>query len=311
MAEGSVEDHLTEFIAASLTLSHSFRDGFAEILLANCPFAPITAVETQVNYPHGCCPDMRLTLSDGRVILCENKIEAVETPGKDPTRGQLERYLELPVDGVAYIRGSWKPPAPKVLDHLKYIKPVNREHFLWRDFYTLLQGDVFLEWLRQGFEGMGYTPPLSSIGDLSDPNRDKKLANQKEFAKLWLLTRSNLKQMGWRTQTGSRIELYLYNDSSNMSQQIFISPYLAERFLVRVTPRPGRLRDVFDALKPVSTSMSVQPTVEVHRIMRKNGLTEVVDIQTSLFNVLRSASTAEEMEQALWSFVSAFLKKIE
>jgi hypothetical protein len=254
---------------------------------------------------------MRLVLGDGRVILCENKIEAVETSGKDSNRGQLERYLDLPVDGVAYIRGSWKPPTHKVLNHPKYIKPTNREHFLWRDFYNLLEGDVFLEWLRQGFEGMGYTPLLSSIGDLSDPDRDKKLANQREFAKLWILTRSNLKQMGWRTQTGSRIELYLDNKSSKWSQQIFISPYLAERFLIRVTPRPGHLPEILDAATDVSALMSLQPTVEVHKIRRKDGLTEVVDIQTSLFNVLRSASTADEMEQALWSFVGTFVKEIK
>lgn len=311
MATGSIEDHLTEFIAAALTLNHSFRRGFAEILLTNCPLAPINSVETQAHYPHGCRPDMRLTLVDGRIILCENKIEAVETLGKDRAMGQLERYLNLPVDGVAYIRGSWKPPTLKVIDHPKYIKPANREHFLWRDFYTLFQSDIFLEWLRQGFEGMGYTPPLSLIGDLRDSDRNKKLANQREFAKLWLLTRSNLKQMGWHTQTGSRIELYLDRNASKWSQQIFISPYLSERFLIRVTPCSGHLLDVLDAAKAVSALMPIQPTVEVHKIMRKNGLAEVVDIQTSLFNVLCSASTAEEMEQSLWSFVGTFVKEIK
>ena len=310
MAVGSVENHLTEFVAAALILNHSFRRGFGEILLVTQPFAPITAVETQVDYQNGCCPDVRLSLGDGRVILCENKIEAVETSAKDSNRGQLERYLDLGVDGVAYIRGSWKPPTYKVLNHPKYIKPANREHFLWRDFYNLLQGDVFLEWLRKGFEDMGYTSLLSSIGDLSDPDRDKKLANQREFAKLWTLTRSNLKQMGWHTQTGSRIDLYLDNKSSQWSKQIFVSPYMAERFLIRVTPRRGHLQDILDAARDVSVSMFLRPMVEVQKIKRKDGLTEVVDIQTSLFNVLRNASTPDDMEKALCGFVSAFVKEI-
>ena len=312
MAAGSVENHLTEFVAAALILNASFRRGFAEILLATRPFALITTVETQVpDYPHGCCPDMRLVLGDGRIILCENKIEAVESSTKDSSMGQLERYLDLAADGVAYIRGSWKPPTHKVLNHPKYIKPANREHFLWRDFYNLLEGDVFLEWLRKGFEDMGYTPLLSSIGDLSDPDRDKKLANQKEFAKLWILTRSNLEQMGWHTKADSRIELYLDSKSSQWSKQIFISPYKSERFLIRVTPHPGHLLDIRDAAKDVSASMFLQPTVEVHKIKREEGFTKVVDIQTSLFNVLRSASTADEMEQALWSFVGTFVKEIK
>jgi len=311
MAEGSVEDHLTEFVAAGLTLNHSFRQGFAEILLDNYPFSPIKKVETHTYNPPGCYPDIRFTLADGRIILCENKIEAVETLGKDPSRGQIERYLKLPIDGVAYIRGSWKPPSQKVLGHPKYIKPATREHFLWRDFYSILKGGVFLEWLRQGFESMGFTPPLDSIGDLRDPDEKKKLANQREFAKLWLLTRSNLKQMGWSTEIGSRIELYLCNDSTKWSQDIFISPYLAERFLIRITPRKGHRSDVLNAAKSVSALKAVKPTVEVHKVRRKNGLTEVVDVQTSLFNVLRSESTPREMEQALWSVVSAFVKKIK
>jgi hypothetical protein len=57
--------------------------------------------------------------------------------------------------------------------------------------------------------------------------------------------------------------------------------------------------------------MFQQPTVEVHKIKREEGFTKVVDIQTSLFNVLRSASTADEMEQALWSFVGTFVKEIK
>ncbi len=313
MAAGSVENHLTEFVAAALILNPSFRRGFGTILLTDRPFALITKVETQFPYPHGCCPDMRLVLEDGRVLLCENTIDGAETSGDTSNTGQLERYLELPVDGVVYIRGSWKPPTHKVLAHPKYIKPTAREHFLWRDFYNLLEGDVFLNWLRQGFEAMGFTPLLSSIGDLGDPDMEKQLANQRAFAKLWILTRSNLKQMGWHSRIGSRIELYLNNISGKWSRQIFISPYLAEKFLIRVTPRPDHLQAILNTAKEVSVSMSQsqQPTVEIRKIRRPDGLSDVVDIQTSLFNVLRSASKEDEMEQALWNFVGTFVKGIK
>ena len=91
----------------------------------------ILSVETQVRYPDaGCRPDIRLTLANGRIILCENKIEAIETAGKDETKRQIDRYLELPVDGVVYIRGSWDPPAKKVIENPKYTRPSIREHFL-------------------------------------------------------------------------------------------------------------------------------------------------------------------------------------
>ena len=260
MASGSVEDHLTEFIAAALAMNSHFRKGFAEKLLANHSFSPIATIETQACFPlHGCIPDMLLTLEDGRVILCENKIEAIETLGKDESKGQLEKYLKLPVDGVAYIRGSWKPPDAKVLEHPKYIKPATREHFLWRDFYDLLmQDDVFLQWLRQGFENMGYTPPLPPIGDLNDPDENKRFANQKEFAKLWSLTRTNLRELGWRSETGSTIELYLENNSSKWSHQyVFICPSPAERFIIRITPREGHTSDIVNAVKEVIAPIPV------------------------------------------------------
>ena len=54
---------------------------------------------------------MLLQLSNGQRIICEHKLEALETVGPvEDERGQLERYLDLPVEGVVYVRSSWKPP---------------------------------------------------------------------------------------------------------------------------------------------------------------------------------------------------------
>jgi hypothetical protein len=88
------EDHLTEFFAAALNLSERFRSSYTNLVLAGLfesePIK-IQTVTTQVNFPNTtCCPDMLLTLSDGRKILCEHKLDAFETTGpeQDP-RGSI------------------------------------------------------------------------------------------------------------------------------------------------------------------------------------------------------------------------------
>ena len=72
----SKEDHLTEFFAAALTLNHDLRDAYTECVLdifAQCHSwkkPVIMKVETQVSYEGiNSCPDMRITLTDGHVIL--------------------------------------------------------------------------------------------------------------------------------------------------------------------------------------------------------------------------------------------------
>ena len=315
MVARSLEDHLTEFIAAALTLNAQFRVDFCEILLANSPIwppPPILSVETQVSYPDaGCRPDIRLTLANGRVILCENKIEAIETAGKDETKEQIDRYLELPVDGVVYIRGSWDPPAKKVTGNPKYIRPANREHFLWRDFYKILRGDVFLAWIAGGFERMGFTPPLPSIGDLKDPEPVTRERNKRNFAKLWSLTRTQLQMIGWNSQAGSIIELYIDNQNSKWTEKIFISPGFVERFLVRITPRADHIGKILDAIKEATSEILIQPKVATHKIKRTRGLIDVVDIETSLFEVLGKSANTESMEKTLWEYVGSIIKKMK
>jgi hypothetical protein len=206
LAKGAKEDHLTEFFAAALDIDEPFREAYASMVIA--PFAEkwgwaeprIRNVETQKKFEgHNSCPDMALTLTDGNVIICEHKLEANETlaPASPETdklvadalkqdESQLWRYLKLPIDGLVFVRESPKPPAQKVLEHDKYVLPSKGKHFLWRDFYDSLAHGKSQPciWLRDGFEKLGYTPPLPFVGDLSESDK------QYNFAKLWTQTRS-------------------------------------------------------------------------------------------------------------------------
>ncbi|MHB8837720.1 MAG: hypothetical protein ACYC7F_02070, partial [Gemmatimonadaceae bacterium] len=133
------EDHLTCFVAAALETDSQFRAAYGAVILSPLatPSSPATiaGIATQVSYDgYDCRPDMELRLSDGRVVLCEHKLEAAETEAASQTGeplGQLERYLALPVDAVAYFRISMVSLTAAVLAHPRYLRPANgNAHFL-------------------------------------------------------------------------------------------------------------------------------------------------------------------------------------
>jgi hypothetical protein len=319
LSSSHMEDHLTEFIAAALLLDQGFRDSFAAILLGEHAKAKgwepprIVGVETQVSYPGtGCCPDMRLTLADGKRILCEHKIEAIETEGKENKEdGQIGRYLKLPSDGVAYIRASWKPPKGAVLDNPLYVKPVGREHFLWSDFHGALSGGLFLDWIRTGFDHMGFTPPLPGVGDLRDPDEMARKRNCIKFAEHWRLTMANAEKMGWSSETNVYAELYMGRDTGGLASAIFVSPVFAARFLVRVTPRDGQAPAVLSAVEKALSALGSQGRVVQRKVPRAAGKVEVVDIESSLHDVLGGVEGPEDKAKALWALIGGILAALD
>jgi hypothetical protein len=281
------EDHLTDFLAAALEMDRTFRDAyFSAVLQAFCvqqgwAGSGIEAVKTQRNYPGtGCCPDLEVTLSGGQVVLCEHKIEAPETLGAEGEDEvavrQLERYLRLPVDGVAYFRSTWKTPSDAVLDHPKYVKPKAREHFLWRDLYPALQigtTDV-TRWLTEAFESLGYTPAHPSVGDLADRDDAVRSANKQNFAKLWQRTRSSLRELGWRVEAGSVCELYLRSHGGAAAREIYVSPLRESGriLLIRVTPdQEDSVASVKRRLDEAAKIMRVAPRIETVLVPRGQG----------------------------------------
>lgn len=163
------EDHLTAFLAAAIELSPAVRAGYFEAVLGDFTRAraieglKITSVDIQCSYPEKRCrPDMLLMLSNGMRVVCEHKLEAAETLGPESDeRGQLLRYLDLDIDALVYFRASIKDVPAEVLANPKYVRPAGLNHFLWRDIYPILQSpdDLFIQWLREGFEQLGFVPP--------------------------------------------------------------------------------------------------------------------------------------------------------
>lgn len=316
------EDHLTEFLAAALTLSPSFRQSYFDLVLSR--YANINGwenlaivdVRTQISFEGTtCCPDMILELSNGRVIACEHKLDALETFGPEiDQRGQLERYLDLPIDGLVYVRASWTPPSAQVLEHPKYIRPVNCEHFLWRDLYSMLaqSNDIFLGWIREGFERLGFTLPHPSIGEMSGRDEEVNRRNRRNFAKFWGPTRSLAHDLGWKVHADSIVELYLSKNDSSLASWIFISPAEYARFLFRVTPRGQNAEQIAHLLIAATSNFLERTEVVIREIRRKEGRATVIDVTTSLYEILGDRSlTNEIIEQILLGFVGPLLRALQ
>jgi hypothetical protein len=315
------EDHLTEFLAAALDVSKSFRAAYIDQILGDfaksdgSATVEIQDVKTQVSFPGTtCCPDMLITLSNGRTVACEHKLDALETMGPErDQRSQLKRYLDLPVDGLLYVRTLWKPPGSEVVNHPKYIHPPGREHFLWRDFYPLFSSGthIVLDWLREGFERLGFTPPHPSIGEMSGPNEEMNLENRRNFAKLWQSTKSTAHALGWKIEIGSIVELYLSDNSSSLASSIFISPAKFERFLFRVTPYSGKHQMALTQLQQAAGLSDKKMDVEKIQIRRTNGKEDVVDVTTTLREIVGTGPLSpEDMEARLLDTVEPLLKAV-
>ena len=315
------EDHLTEFFASALEISEEFRTAYYDFVVASHAekngwgAIGIESVQTQVAFKDTtCCPDMILNLSNGKRIACEHKLDALETlgPERDP-RWQLQRYLDLPIDGLVYTRSSWKPPGADILANPKYIHPTEREHFLWRDFYPLFNSDhILIAWLREGFERLGFTPPHPSIGEMSGPDEVTNRLNRENFAKLWGRTRSFAHTIGWKVGTGAIVELYLTENPNSLASSIFISPTKAERFLFRVTPQKNKSTQVEKVLRASTLSVAGKVEIRSREVARKEGKELVVDLTTSLREILGvKFLSPEEIENKLLLFVQPLLLAVD
>jgi hypothetical protein len=322
----SKEDHLTEFLAAALHYDSSVRRSYARVVLSDYArrrgwgHVTISEVSTQASYDDARCrPDLLIRTKCGKTIACEHKIESPETMDakaeEDELIGQLERYLGLPVDGVAYFRATWKPPADAVLRHANYIRPADREHFLWEDLYPgLIAGasDV-AGWLSKGFEVLGYTPPHPSLAGLDDPDPDARTEAWKNFAKLWGRTRSALHGMGWKVTPGSIRELYLDLNQASIAKQIYVGEKQGgRRLLVRVTPIDGSdAEGVAQRMTAFSQSRRPKAEIEAHDVPRAHGRETVVDVWVAIRDLLGSAQSAETTQRKLHDHVVGLVRSVE
>ena len=301
------EDHLTCFIAAALAVDEAFRAAYEPLVLGQLALAGVTpqiaSVEIQVSFAEQrCCPDMMLILTDGRRVLCEHKIDAPETlqvKADGKTVKQLERYLALPgIAGLAYFRSAPTTMADEVLSHELYLCPQTGSHFLWRDLYvplTLGTSEV-ARWLGDGFERLGFTPPVPHIGELWPGVSELVRQNQANFGRLWHGTRAHF-DAHWTVQQGQRgCELYLKPKCQARVGQVYISPIAQGGSLLRIRatmegPAVEEARRRFDEIAAV---LPVTPELISGR--RRDG-SWFVDLLAPLRPILGDVADAREHER--------------
>lgn len=329
----SYEDHLTAMVALALELDGEFRNRTAELLLARLPRTDdrppgIARIEVQRDFG-GPCPDLTLTLDDGRIVLVENKLEAPETmgpasPPMDVSGGsgestapppkkqpQLKRYLHLAehdesICGVAFIRASRKPVDPSVLASPIYLRPVgDAHHFLWRDFYPLISECTHpvTTWLRGAFEACGFTPPTSTIGDLTIEER------RQNVAKLLDPTAELARALGWTVQPGSTAELWMLKHPTSLANYIWINP-TTERLWVRI--RPNRPEDM-DTLQRIASSLQAKfhddfdPQLDRVWVRQSKTRNEVLNLSVPMSAIDRHGSVSATT-QSLQDFIGPIVK---
>ena len=325
------EDHLTYFFAALLEASPAFKKKYYDLVLSGYSKkmkwddATIVDITTQFDFKDtDCRPDMILTLSNGKTIACEHKLDAEETPGviddgseEKKEVKQLERYLKLPIDGLVYVRSSWKTLKNDILWHEKYIKPEKCDHYMWRDFYPLLEASddhVLVKWLQDGFKSLGFTPPHPSIGEMAGTDKKVNKINRENFTKFWDRTRSCARKLGWKVSSGSIVELYLSGNPSSIASDIFISPAKSgsDRFLFRVTPRKEEMEKTFELLKAAISKLGGRIDINKYSIKRKEGKVLVIDVITTLTYILGAGELqADEIENRLLDFTRPLLLALQ
>jgi hypothetical protein len=306
------EDHLTCFLAAALEVDTSFRAAYESRVLG--PLAidgvppRIVSIRTQVSFAEQRCrPDMMLMLMDNRRVLCEHKIDAPETE-QFSTAGdsalQLERYLELPgIHAVAYFRPSLLAPAAGVLSNVRYLHPEATPHFLWRDLYEplALGNHVLSSWIRDGFERLGFTPPVPHVGELWPDESERVKQNQANFGKLWHKTRTHLHD-SWKVSSGRRCELYLVPLRNAPVRSVYVSPLAQGGSLlrIRVEADDSAIERVSNTLKSVAPVLPVIPELTTGRLSSGRSF---VDLLAPLHMILGVEADAAEHEERLFKQV--------
>ena len=270
------------------------------------------------------CVDLIFRLNDDKFIGVENKLGAPE--GK----GQLLKYLALPLTRVAFITPDHMEISDEVLAHPKYLRPDNgRRHFLWSDFFQVIESSVkrpsapVLNRALLGlFKVYGFEPPLPEIGDLNDPDELAKKRNRENFSKLWELTVSRLEKRGWKKIQHDMIAcLWCDSGPDGRVGSFYVNALQPGSTLIRLTPRdPDELGEMEAQLRKENSHLSHFDIIVQRRQMvrvkrlggeRIVGLSTVLEVSTAMKKLFEGAEGVEAKEKRLAEYVFAVLEQVE
>jgi len=314
------EDVLTECLAASLQEDPGLALDFLAILTSG--WTGLTRVEsealqiqTQRNFPDaGCCVDM-VFQRGGIQLGLENKLDSPQG------ERQLERYLDLGFERLAFLTRRPSYIEDVVLRHPQYLKPRSgRTHFMWNDFHAVVEkharrpgSQQFTRALLALFIHLGFEPAHPGIGDLVHEDEQQQNANRTNFAKLWEGTRKGLRDRGWKSiGRGSIAELYLDKGSSTRVKRAWIDPTWTRGMLrVRLTPQAGVTADALMArIAPVPLPGGDDVQIRIETLKRKVK-ESVVDVMVPFKQLLGTTEDTERIDSRLAEFVLAVFDAAE
>lgn len=190
-----LEDRLTFAWSWMLNLVPELGQAFSD-LIATRSGLPLSRFQSATDHPSyrvSDFPDMLLATKDWQVLF-EHKLDApMDT-------NQLERYLRLAADTgtrLAFMsRDPWNV-APTVMGHPLYLRPSDRDHFLWTDIYPLVASCTshaatdFEQYLAK----LGLRP--EDWGGIGDPF----VAARPQVTKVMVDASKLLRRLGWPART--------------------------------------------------------------------------------------------------------------
>jgi hypothetical protein len=312
----SEEDFFTECFAATLKEDPELTKSFliqicgGEVNGISVSSSSII-LKTQEQLSATSCIDMVFHLGGNKLIGIENKLWSPEG------EGQLLKYINHPLDRLAYITGYYSNVPAEVVKDPRYLKPQNgRQHFMWSDFYGLIEksvrelsASILNKALLALFESLGFNPPHPDIGELLHTNPEEiGIENRKNFKKLWNLTRQGLQERGWKKiYPGSIAELYVESGSSKKIESAWLDPMWQRGNLrIRLTPKSTvnpveLLARLESAGLPLKNDLKVIPN-QAPRKMRK---IQVIEVRIPLNKLFANISDSESLSKRLAQFVWA------
>ncbi len=198
-----------------------------------------------IEYP-GDRPDMLLKAPD-MILICEHKM------GSSLGEDQLERYLELTKNEekrtqkphrLALVNPKRVSVPEEVLNDPQYCKPQESPNFRWQDLYRILQElrdqsddksnpvaqlrTQFIKHLR--FLRLSAIEAHAGYPNLLDKEYSKARDNQQRaFFEQWYLTQNWFEKKNYKTNPGSRVQLYIINtDNSEIPENKGVELMIAE-----------------------------------------------------------------------------------